>query len=195
MSDSKGSVNAATVNLLSSLLEIFATVRSVLATYAVSMAVTHGDQTFSIFTVAVIEGALLLSMFSIGFEIVSPITAIMALAFSAVMQWVELSTLTGSLDADMQRNLMMALAFAPTVLLALGILRRLKSGGDVGSIFERLLGMFNPVPRGKGESKSYAFDVPRGKGWVETRKTWRDALGKKHSKVLPRGKRRSKRKS
>lgn len=154
-------VNQATITLLSSLLEIFATVRSALATYAVSMAVTNGDQTFSYFTVAVVEGALVLSMLSIGLDAVSPLTAIAALVFSAVMQYVEIVTLSGQLSDEQKNLLTLALAFAPTVLLALGILRRLSEGENtsaLGSIFEKVRGLF--PKRDTLPGQSVAFDVP-----------------------------------
>ncbi len=183
-------INSATINLLSSLLEIFATVRSALATYAVSMVVTGGDQVFSVFTVAVVEGALVLSMLAIGLDPVSPLTAIAALIFSAVMQFIEISLLQGALDAEQKQILLIALAFAPTVLLALGILRRLSEGGNTGalaSIIENVKGIFRaPV---QGESRSYGFDVaPVQKTWVEKggrRVRWRDASGRMHSRAAP----------
>ena len=186
----KEGVNKATISLLSSLLEIFATVRSALATYAISMAVTNGDQSFSLFTVAVVEGALILSMMSIGLDAVSPLTAIAALIFSGVMQYLEIATLQGALDADQKQILLFALAFCPTVLLALGILRRLAEGGNTGALgllIGRIGDAFKPA---SGEVKSYAFDVPQGqKTWVETEKRvrWRDASGRKRSKHLPQG--------
>jgi hypothetical protein len=188
-------INSATINLLSSLLEIFATVRSALATYAVSMVVTGGDQVFSVFTVAVVEGALVLSMLAIGLDPVSPLTAIAALIFSAVMQFIEVSLLQGALDAQQKQILLIALAFAPTVLLALGILRRLSEGGNTGalaSLVQKVTGVFKaPV---SGESKSYGFTVPQGqKTWIETQRRvrWRDASGKKKSKRVPQGQKRT----
>ena len=184
----KEGVNKATISLLSSLLEIFATVRSALATYAISMAVTNGDQSFSLFTVAVVEGALILSMMSIGLDAVSPLTAIAALIFSGVMQYLEIATLQGALDAQQKQILLFALAFCPTVLLALGILRRLAEGGNTGAlglVLGRMGGLFKPA---SGESKSYAFDVPTvQKTWKEKREVvrWRDSSGRTHSKYVP----------
>jgi hypothetical protein len=193
-------INRATTLLLSSLLEVFATVRSALATYAVSMVVTNGDQTFSLFTVAVVEGALILSMLSIGLDPVSPLTAIAALVFSAVMQYLEISLLQGSLNAEQKNTLLIALAFAPTVLLALGILRRLTEDGNTGalaSLVSRVMGFFKPSAPA-GASKSYGFTVaPGGKAakgsWVETRKVvrFRDASGRK--RYVPQGAKRAKR--
>jgi hypothetical protein len=152
-----------TVNLLSSLLEIFATARSALATYAVCMAVTNGDQTFSVFTTAVVEGALILSMMSIGFDAVSPITAIVSLIFSAVMQYVEVITLTGVLSANDKQTLNLVLSFAPSVLLGLGILRRLSGGVDgFGGLLDSLGGFFGglfPQNENKKGSRAYGYDV------------------------------------
>lgn len=157
-------VNRATISLLSSILEIFATARSALATYAIAMSVTGGDQTFSIFTTAVVEGALVLSMMGIGFDPVSPLTAVAALVFSAVMQYVEIVTLTGQLSSDQKQTLVLALAFAPTVLLALGILRRVSEGSDVSAL-DWLLNLFK---RGDSadpkKTRATAFDVPAVKG-------------------------------
>lgn len=183
-------VNELTVNLLSSLLEIFATARSALATYAISMAVTGGDQTFSIFTTAVVEGALVLSLLAIGIDPVSPLTAIAALVFSAVMQYVEVQTLQGGIDPETKRVLTLSLAFAPSVLLALAILRRLKSSHTGVDVFTSLGDVFRSG--GRKASKSYGFtvDSPKlksGKTWVESRRLvrWRDASGRKRSKHLP----------
>lgn len=178
-----------TVGLLSSLLEIFATARSALATYAVCMAVTGGDQTFSLFTTAVVEGALILSMMSIGFDAVSPITAVVSLLFSAVMQYLEVITLTGVLSPDQRQTLQLVLSFAPSVLLALGILRRLSNGADdFGGLVESVKSFFRGDGVSKKQSRSYGFDVDvPGKSWVEKRKVvrWRDSSGKTHSKYLP----------
>jgi len=124
------------------------------------MAVTNGDQSFSIFTVAVVELALVLSMLSIGFDPVSPLTAIIALVFSAVMQYLEVVTLTGQLSPQEKQTLVLALAFAPTVLLALGILRRLSEGGNTGALGE-LFGRVGDLFK-QGDSKKsrvYGFSV------------------------------------
>lgn len=185
-------VNQFTVVLLSSVLEIAATARSVLATYAVAMVVFNGDQTLSIFTVAVIEGALVLSMLGIGLDPVSPITAIIALAFSAVMQYVEVATLTGQLTAEEKNWLVLSLSFAPTVLLALGILRRLSGSASAG-VLDSISSFFGGLFGAPKSSSAKSFDASR-QSWTETRrvKRWRDASGRKRSKSLPSGQRRKK---
>jgi hypothetical protein len=91
---------------------------------------------------------------------VSPLTAIIALVFSAVMQYLEVVTLTGQLSPQEKQTLVLALAFAPTVLLALGILRRLSEGGNTGALGELFgwlgnrLGSADPK-----KSRAYSFDI------------------------------------
>ena len=165
MSDNKGTLNGDTVNVLTSVLEIFATGRSALSTYAVAMSVTGGDQTFSLFTVAVVELALVLSMLAIGYDVISPVTAIVALGFSIVMQWTEISLLQGTVDENGKNLLRMALAFAPSAVLALGILRRLVTGQD--DSLNRLIGTVRGWFQGKDSKQVQTFalevDAPSDK--------------------------------
>ncbi len=163
MSENKNTMNADTVSILTSLLEIFATARSALATYNVSMTVTGGDVTFSLFTTATVELALVLSMLAIGYDVISPVTAIVALGFSIVMQWTEIGLLQGTVDENGKNLLRMALAFAPSAILALGILRRIvtRQNDSLARIIGTVRGVFgrnqnNGTPTAQ---TSYAFDV------------------------------------
>ena len=156
MSESnKNGMNEGTVSILTSLLEIFATARSALSTYAVAMAVTNGDMTFSLFTTATVELALVLSMLAIGYDVISPVTAIVALGFSLVMQWTEITLLQGAIDEHGKNLLRMSLAFAPSAVLFLGILRRLVTGNDhslaaiIGTV-RGLFGNFKRKPKDNG---------------------------------------------
>jgi hypothetical protein len=171
MSESnKNGMNEGTVSILTSLLEIFATARSALSTYAVAMAVTNGDMTFSLFTTATVELALVLSMLAIGYDVISPVTAIVALGFSLVMQWTEITLLQGAIDEHGKNLLRMSLAFAPSAVLFLGILRRLVTGNDhslatiIGTV-RGLFGNFKRKPNDNGTSAqtqaqtSFALDA------------------------------------
>lgn len=164
--DNQNKVNADTVSILTSVLEIFATARSALATYAVAMVVTGGDVTFSLFTTATVELALVLSMLAIGYDVISPVTAVVALGFSLVMQWTEITLLQGAIDESGKSVLRMALAFAPSAILALGILRRLVVGQDdpMGRIIGAIGKMLKRKPSNNGTpatGAALAFDVKK----------------------------------
>lgn len=118
-----------TLAILSILVEIAALARSAIATFNVVQAVTS-DFVFSIFTVAVIEGVFLTSLFMMQAEAVAPVAAILALSFSATMQYFELRVLDGSITASEKDILRYAIAFAPIVILALSYIKRLVAGGD-----------------------------------------------------------------
>lgn len=118
-----------TLSILWVLVEIAALARSAIATFLVVQAVT-GDFLFSVFTVAVIEGVFLASLFLMKQDAVAPISAILALAFSAVMQYFELRVLDGSITPQEKDILRYAVAFAPIVILALSYIKRLVEGGE-----------------------------------------------------------------
>jgi hypothetical protein len=165
---SKTKMSAETVAVMTSVLEIFATARSALSTYNVAMSVTGNDVTFSLFTTATVELALVLSMLAIGYDVISPVTAIVALGFSLVMQWTEINLLQGAIDDNGKSVLRMALAFAPSAILALGILRRLVSGDDksLATIIGTLRGLFARKPKSSnGTSQqaqtSFALDADK----------------------------------
>jgi len=131
-----------TLAILSVFVEIAAIGRSAIATFLVVQAVTN-DLTFSIFTVAVIEGVFLTSLFLMHSEAVAPIAALMALGFSALMQYFELRVLDGSITPTEKDMLRIAIAFAPIVILALAYVRRLvvQSGGDANPLAEKVSGL------------------------------------------------------
>lgn len=148
-----------TLAILSVFVEIAAIGRSAIATFLVVQAVTN-DITFSIFTVAVIEGVFLTSLFLMHQEAVAPIAALMALGFSAMMQYFELRVLDGSISASERDMLRIAVAFAPIVILALSYVRRLvvQSGGDTNPLVEKVSGLVerlkeNPQKKMRGSKK------------------------------------------
>ncbi len=128
-----------TLSILWVLVEVAALARSAIATFLVVQAVTN-DFLFSLFTVAVIEGVFLTSLFLMKQEAVAPISAILALAFSAVMQYFELRVLDGSITAQEKDILRYAVAFAPIVILGLSYIRRLVVGDDspLSSLVEKV---------------------------------------------------------
>jgi len=121
------------------LVEVAALARSAIATFLVVQVVTN-DFLFSLFTVAVIEGVFLTSLFLMKQEAVAPISAILALAFSAVMQYFELRVLDGSITPQEKDILRYVVAFAPIVILGLSYIRRLVVGDDspLSSLVEKM---------------------------------------------------------
>lgn len=149
----------ATLTVLSVFVEIAAIGRSAIATFLVVQAVTS-DLMFSIFTVAVIEGVFLTSLFLMRQEAVAPIAALLALGFSALMQYFELRVLDGSISPTERDILRYAVAFAPIVILALSYVRRLvlvdgeslPFGQTVSKLVDRL--KESPAKKGRGLRKS-----------------------------------------
>lgn len=142
----------ATLPILSILVEIAALGRSAIATFLVVQAVTN-DFLFSAFTVAVIEGVFLTSLFLMHQEATAPIAALLALGFSALMQFFELRVLDGSLTVGEKDILRYAVAFAPVVILALSYIKRLVSGErplaeTVSKVVQQLPAI--PAKRGRG---------------------------------------------
>lgn len=142
-----------TLAILSVFVEIAAIGRSAIATFLVVQAVTN-DVTFSLFTVAVIEGVFLTSLFLMHQEAVAPIAALMALGFSALMQYFELRVLDGSITPNEKDMLRFAVAFAPIVILALSYVRRLvlRGDGDTSPLAEKVSGLverFKETPQKK----------------------------------------------
>lgn len=143
----------ATLSILWVLVEIAALARSAIATFLVVQAVTN-DFVFSLFTVCVIEGVFLTSLFLMRQEAIAPISAILALAFSATMQYFELRVLDGSISAGEREILRYCVAFAPIVILALSYVRRLMEGdkspfsGIVSSLSDKLQAKPRGRPRG-----------------------------------------------
>lgn len=139
---SKGAAMKGTLTILSVFVEIAAIGRSAIATFLVVQAVTN-DLAFSLFTVAVIEGVFLTSLFLMHQEAVAPIAALMALGFSAMMQFFELRVLDGSITDSERDILRYAIAFAPIVILALSYVRRLvlQKDGDTNPLAEKVSGL------------------------------------------------------
>lgn len=171
-------VAGATIQIVWLLVEVLAIVRSSISTYNVTMSISGGDTLYSYFTVAVVELSLFALLMLAGSEPVAPIAALVLIAFSGVLQFAEIGILTNTLDNQSRELLRYAIAFSPTCLLLVGLLKRLTS--DVGGIVDAISGVFN---RDKS-SKSLASSA-----WVENRKVkrWRDDSGRKHSKYLPTG--------
>lgn len=149
-----------TLAILSVFVEIAAIGRSAIATFLVVQVVTN-DVLFSLFTVAVIEGVFLTSLFVMHSEAVAPIAALMALGFSALMQYFELRVLDGSITPSEKDMLRFAVAFAPIVILALSYVRRLvlKSDGDTNPLAEKVSGLMErlketPQKKVRGSKKS-----------------------------------------
>ncbi len=138
-----------TLSILAVLVEVAALVRSAIATFLVVQAVTK-DFLFSIFTVAVIEGVFLTSLFLMQVEAVAPISALLALAFSAAMQFFELRVLDGSITPSEKDILRYAIAFAPVVILGLSYIKRLVEGNDTSPFdWSRLLESLKSNQTGK----------------------------------------------
>jgi hypothetical protein len=185
------------LELIWALLETVAMIRLAIATYRVAFEVTQ-DQTYALFTTTVVEGVAFCALFLIGQKVIAAPAALIALAFSGVMQYLELKAITHTLTADQTEQLYFAIAFAPLIIIGVGFLGRLaddevQGEGAWGKLFARVGDWFKP--HDGAPTKSYAFDVPRGKPWKETRLRWRDANGKKHSRGLPRGKNKKSRRS
>ena len=148
----------ATLSILWVLVEIAALARSAIATFLVVQVVT-GDFVFSIFTVAVIEGVFLTSLFMMQTEAIAPISALLALGFSAVMQYFELRVLDGSITPQEKDVLRYAIAFAPIIILGLSYVKRLVEGKenfpfDLSGVLEKIKG--NPSTEQKTRGR------PRG---------------------------------
>jgi hypothetical protein len=124
-------MKAKTLAILWVVIEVAASVRAMLATWQVVMDVSKGDLTFSVFTVAVIELAFLVSLFSIGLDASAPIAAFLTLGFSAAMQYLEVLTLSGTLSPNEKQVLRAVIAFAPIAILFLSYIRRLVGDVDV----------------------------------------------------------------
>ena len=122
-----------TLELLLYVVEVAAAIRCAFATYTVVLEVTQ-DQTYTIFTVLVVEGLFLASLFMIGRQAIAPISALIALAFSATMQYLELLVVDGVLTDSDRVILRAVIAFAPIVILGLAYLRRLAVNTSVESV-------------------------------------------------------------
>jgi len=116
-----------TLSILWVLIELFALVRAGIATYTLVFAVTQ-NQLYTVFTLLVIEGLFLASLFLMRSEAVAPIAALLALVFSSVAQYYELRLMAGTLSESEREILNYVIAFAPSVVLALAYIRHLVGG-------------------------------------------------------------------
>lgn len=181
-----------TIQLVWLFVEIFAILRSAVASFNVVMNVSGGDVTFAVFTTATIELALFAMLLMAGSESVAPIAALCLIVFSAILQYCEIALMQGSMDPQSKQILTYAVSFSPSVLLLFGLVKRLTDGGNIGGVLSSLRGLFEHNAQGK-PTKEYGFTVPAlGKRWVEKNVRWRDANGKKHSRSLTRAKRNGK---
>ena len=183
-----------TLELVWLIVEVFCIARSAVATYSVTMSVSNGDVIFSAFTVAVVELSLFSLLLMSSSEAVAPIGALLLIAFSGVLQFCEVLTLQNLLDAQAKEILRYAVSFAPTMLLLLGLVKRLTSSSNatLPDVVNWVSNLFATGQGAKGQ-KTFASDVelPRGKAWKETRVRYRDAHGRKKTLPkarLPRGK-------
>ncbi len=127
-----------TLRLVWALVEVAAAVRAGIATWIVTDSVM-GSPIFTLFTVGVIEGVFIASLFLIGTEAVAPIAALLALAFSGAMQWLELRVTDGSISEIERGVLRFAIAFAPIVILGLAYLRRLMPEDQIQQVVNAVL--------------------------------------------------------
>lgn len=161
-----------TLKIVWLLVELAATIRAGLATWAVVYAVS-GDLWFTVFTVVTIEGMFISALFLIGDDAVAPIAALLALLFSGLMQWLEVLTLTGALDDNDKLLIRVVVSFAPIAILSLGYLRKMTehigtpgtvTPGKGRGLFEvfkgRVQELMSPAPKAdRGEMVTVNSDV------------------------------------
>jgi len=119
-----------TVFILKRLLDVFASVRLMMATFGVTLSVTH-DWMFAFFTTACIEGAFVLSLLAIKFDAVAPIISLVALLLSAFLQGYEIRSLNGVLTKQETDMLFAIIQYAPAVILFFSWLEQVSSVGGV----------------------------------------------------------------
>jgi hypothetical protein len=118
---------AKTVKVILVLLEVAAAARAGIATWNVTMHTSGGDMVFSLFTVIVVEGVFMASLFMMTSDAIAPIVAFFALLFSGAMQYLELAIMQGELTPQDNAVVRGVVAFAPIVILFFAFLRRLVS--------------------------------------------------------------------
>lgn len=143
-----------TIDLLAALIEVAAIARSAVATWHVVSNVTNGDLAFTVFTVATVEGVFLVSLFSLHRKATAPITALAALVFAGVMQFMELRILASVITEGERDVLRAVVAFAPIAILGMAYLQHLTQVPSEGSNFFDALGavtrgMFGRAPATK----------------------------------------------
>lgn len=150
-----------TVQLIWLFVEVGCIIRSALATFNVTMSLSGNDTVFSVFTVAVIELSLFAMLLMANAEAVAPLAALVLIAFSAVLQFAELALLTGTMDAVTKDTLRYAVSFAPTILLLVGLVKRLTSdakSSSGGGMWDAVRRWFAPSETTR-PMRSLSFDV------------------------------------
>ena len=122
-----------TFSILEWAITLMVIARAGLSTWLVVLEVTH-NVVYTAFTVAVIELVLLLSFLLMKTSPIAPITAILAIAFSAVTQVMELRVIEGTMSKQERDVLTYVIALAPIAVLLLEYVRRLDwhAGGEKG---------------------------------------------------------------
>lgn len=141
-----------TIDLLAALIEVAAIARSAVATWHVVSNVTNGDLAFTVFTVATVEGVFLVSLFSLHRKATAPITALAALVFAGVMQFMELRILASVITEGERDVLRAVVAFAPIAILGMAYLQHLTQVPSEGSNFFNALGSVTRGLLGRSQS-------------------------------------------
>ena len=136
----------ATFKILELGLEILAMARAAISTWLVVYYISGGNTIYTAFSVGVVEGALLLSLVMIKRSPVAPITAIIAIGFSAIMQYMELRVLDGTITPTEREMMRYAVAFSPIVLLTLAYVRRLFEDVDIPAALSKHMGNSLALP-------------------------------------------------
>lgn len=140
-------MNKTTFTIIETGIELVAMGRAAMSTYLVVLYVTGGNIPYTILTVGIIEGLLLVSLMMLRHSSIAPITAVVALVFTAVTQVMELQVLDGTITAGEREIMRYVIALAPVTILGLAYIRRMADGVDleaiahrIGSASERLTG-------------------------------------------------------
>ncbi len=160
---SKQRVLRGALELFWALLETVAMIRLAIATYRVAFEVTQ-DQTYALFTTTVVEGVAFCALFLIGQKVIAAPAALIALAFSGVMQYLELRAVNHALTTEQTEQLYFAIAFAPLIIIGVGFLGRLsddemRGDGAWGKLFGRISDAVRGAFKSGAGEKSYAFNV------------------------------------
>ena len=134
-----------TLQILELGLELLAMARAAISTWLVVSFITGGNLLYTAFSVGVVEGALLISLILLRQSAIAPITAIIAIGFSAVMQYEELRVLDGTITTDERAIMRYSVAFAPIVLLVLAYVKRLVEDVDMAEVVGRVTAAIAPA--------------------------------------------------
>ena len=125
-----------TLSILEWAITLMVIARAGISTWLVVLEVTH-NTVYTAFTVAVIELVLLLSFLLMKTSPIAPITAILAIGFSAVTQVMELRVIEGTMSKQERDVLTYVIALAPIAVLLLEYVRRLDWQGMAGDRNEK----------------------------------------------------------